>query len=99
MLSIRLSFCGTCFPQRLPRRRGRARDRVFHPGRVEGGTPAARVVPRKLEIVTLARHAALDVADATPGGAKRTEHGQVGRRPRRSVTGQPSLLNDLIRTD
>jgi len=43
---IRLSFCGTCFPQRLPRR------------------PL-----RELKIVALVRHAALDSADATPGGS------------------------------
>ena len=35
------------------------------PGRVEGRAPALLVVPRQLEVVALARHAALNVADAT----------------------------------
>jgi len=53
---------------------------VLHPGRVEGGPPALLVVPGKLEIVALARHAPLDVADAAPRVQPRTEgpeHGQV----------------------
>src|SRR2546426_12755268 len=69
-------------PRRAVPRGGRgARDRVLHPGRVEGGPPALLVVPRELEIVALARHAPLDVADAAPRVQPRTEgpelHGQV----------------------
>src|SRR6266852_3025085 len=67
--------------RRVPRRAlppgaGRAGGRVFHPRRVERGSPALVVVPRELEIVALPRHAALDGADAAPRvqpGAERLE--------------------------
>src|SRR6266545_2179251 len=63
----------------LPSGAGRARDRVLHPARVERRPPAARVVPRELEIVALARHADDDPSDARPGvqpGAE-GEHAQI----------------------
>src|SRR5712664_3416804 len=43
------------------RRIDAARDRVFHPACVEGRAPAPLVVTGELEVVALARHAALDV--------------------------------------
>jgi hypothetical protein len=58
----RLALDGTP-TSRFPRRRGGARDRVLHAGRIEGGLPAPPVVARELEVVALVRHAAFDVAD------------------------------------
>src|SRR5207249_7127222 len=58
--------------RRVPRRplppspRG-ARGRVFHPRRVESAPPPLLVVPGKLEVVALARHADRDAADTGPG--------------------------------
>src|SRR5713101_3935160 len=47
-------------PRRAFPRRGRcARDRVFHPGRVERGSPPLLVVARELEVVALTRQPAL----------------------------------------
>jgi hypothetical protein len=75
----------------FPRRRGRARERVLHPGRVEGRAPALLVVPREVEVVALARHATLDErrAPSTGTSASRRVASRVTRssRPRRSVMG------------
>jgi hypothetical protein len=67
----------------LPSGAGRARGRVLHPGRVEGRSPEAFVVPRELEIVALARHADCDPPDAGPG----VEPGP--QRPERTVIRRP----------
>ena len=49
-----------------PRGAGRSRGRVFHPGRVEGRSPAALVLARELQIVALSRHPDDDVSDPGP---------------------------------
>src|SRR5881397_589077 len=66
----------------LPRRGRSARDRVLHPGRIEGRAPALLVVPSELEIVALARHPDGDPPDAGPRvqpGPERPEGAVVGR--------------------
>ncbi len=77
-----ISARSEALPRRAFPRRGRcARDRVLHPGRLEGGSPALLVVAGQLKIVALARHASLDVADAPPRVQPRAEgpqHGHVG---------------------
>ncbi len=58
----------------------------FHPARVERRPPTTLVVPRELEIVALARHATLNVADPTLGVQPRAEgpeHGEIRVYPSR----------------
>src|SRR5437660_1906227 len=65
----------------LPTRTRRARGRVLHPRRVEGGAPALLVIPRELKVVTLARHADGDMSNASPRvepGAESPEGAVVG---------------------
>ena len=83
----------------LPSSASRARDRVLHPGHVEGCSPTSLVVPCELEIEALARHAALDVADAGPGVEPEPQgpEGAVIRQPGKpgeseSCTEEPAAL-------
>src|SRR5262245_58542257 len=77
-ISADLELWAVCAIQRRPRRplrrvarrqlpsgARRARRRVFHPGRVEGCSPAAIDVAGELEVVALVRHAECDAADAS----------------------------------
>src|SRR4029450_5487042 len=55
---------------------------MLHPGRVEGGSPAALVVARKLKVEALMRHAPAAPPDAGPGvepGAQGVKGSVVGR--------------------
>src|SRR4029453_17341551 len=60
----------------LPRGARRARRRVLHAGRVEGGSPAVLVAARELKVVALMRHPDRDPADAGPGAEPRPKRVQ-----------------------